>query len=219
VKENGAIVPQPVRRIVAPKRQRDAMAAVLSTLEPSFMEIPQRILDLIPPRADTTEGGVAELFEHRTTPAFYPVSAAMTSAEITLDALLDARRAARMAQFHAENARNPDFTELVDDVIAVTTRHENGYGGAITRAAARSVAAHLMTLANDASADPQVRADATEGLRRLAAKLADRGVIDASELAHRHALRDDIERFLTRPDQPRTQPKPPEVPMGPPIGN
>src|ERR1043165_562074 len=76
VKENGAIVPQPVRPIVRPERQRDAMAAVLSTLEPSFLEIPQRILNLIPPRADTTEGGVAELFEHRTTPAFDPVSAA-----------------------------------------------------------------------------------------------------------------------------------------------
>src|SRR5437763_3004328 len=219
VKENGAIVPRPVRRIVAPERQRDAMAAVLSTLEPSFLELPQRILDLIPPRADTTEDGIAELFEHHTTPAFDPVNAAMSSDEITLDALLDARRAARMAQFHAENSKNPDFNELVDDVIGVTTRRESGYRGAITRAAARRFAAHLMTLANDAGADPQVRADASEGLRRLAAKLADRGVTDASELAHRHALRDDIERFLARPDQPRTQPKPPEVPPGPPIGD
>ena len=219
VKESGAIVPQPVRRIVAPERQRDAIAAVLSTLQPSFLEIPQRILDLIPPRADTTESIIAELFEHRTTPTFDPVSAAMTSAEITLDALLDARRAARMSQFHAENAKNPDFNELVDDVIDVTTKRESGYGGAITRAAARRFAAHLMTLANDANADPQVRADASEGLRRLSAKLADRGVTEASELAHRHALREDIERFLARPDQPRTQPKPPEVPMGPPIGD
>src|SRR5204863_7547801 len=70
VKENGVIIPQPVRRIVAPERQRDAMTAVLSTLEPSFLELPQRILDLIPPRADTTEDGVAERFEHRTTPTF-----------------------------------------------------------------------------------------------------------------------------------------------------
>src|SRR5438874_7127334 len=94
VKENGAVIPQPVRRIVAPERQRDAIAAVLSTLQPSFLEIPQRILDLIPPRADTTENVIAELFEHRTTPMFDPVNAAMSSAEITLDALPDARRAA-----------------------------------------------------------------------------------------------------------------------------
>src|SRR5437764_7861716 len=179
VKENGAIVPQPVRRIVAPERQREALAAVLSTLEPSFLELPQRILDLIPPRADTTEGGIAELFEHRTTPAFDPVNAAMSSAEITLDALLDARRAARMSQFHAENAKNPDFNELVDDVIGVTTRRENGYRAAIARAACRRFASHLMELANNRDADPQVRADASEGLRRLSAKLSDRGVTDA----------------------------------------
>jgi len=219
VKEDGAVIPQPVRHIVAPERQREAMAAVLTTLEPSFLEIPQRILDLIPPRADTTEGGVAELFEHRTTPAFDPIAAASASAEITLDALLDARRAARMAQFHAENAKNPDFNELVDGVIAAVTRRESGYAGAITRATCRRAAAHLMTLANDANADPQVRADASEGLRRLHAKLDDKGVTEASELAHRHALREDIERFLARPDQPRTQPKPPEVPPGPPIGD
>src|SRR4029077_1245115 len=36
VKENGAIVPPLVRRIVSPDRQRDALSAVLSTLEPSF---------------------------------------------------------------------------------------------------------------------------------------------------------------------------------------
>jgi hypothetical protein len=219
VKEDGAVIPQPVRRIVAPERQRDAIAAVVSTLEPSFLEIPRRILDLLPPRADTTEGGTAELFEHRTTPVFDPVNAAMSSAQITLDALLDARRAARMAQFHAEDAKNPDFNELVDDVIGVTTRRESGYRGAITRASCRLFASHLMDLANNRDADPQVRADASEGLRRLSAKLADRGVTDASELAHRHALRDDIERFLARPDQPRTQPKPPEVPPGPPIGD
>ncbi|HEV2721706.1 MAG TPA: zinc-dependent metalloprotease [Thermoanaerobaculia bacterium] len=219
VKEDGGVIPQPVRHIVAPERQRAAMAAALTTLEPSFLEIPQRILDLIPPRADTTEGGVAELFEHRTTPAFDPISAAGASAEITFDALLDASRAARMVQFHAENAKNPDFNELVDDVLRVVTRRESGYAGAITRATCRRAASHLMTLANDASADPQVRADASEGLRRLHARLDDKGVTDAGELAHRHALREDIERFLARPDQPRTQPKPPDVPPGPPIGN
>src|ERR1051325_6300648 len=47
VKENGVIVPQPVRQVVAPERLREGMAAVLSTPDPSFLEIPQRILDLI----------------------------------------------------------------------------------------------------------------------------------------------------------------------------
>ena len=75
-----------------------------------------------------------------------------------------------------------------------------------------------MDLAANRDADSQVRAEASEGLRRFAAKLGDAGIGDNAELAHRHALRDDIERFLARPDQLRTQPKLPEVPPGPPIG-
>src|SRR5207248_2994026 len=66
VKEQGAISPQPVRKIVDPKRQRDAIDAVVSTLDPKFLVLPQRILDVIPPRAYGYEGGVAELFDKKT---------------------------------------------------------------------------------------------------------------------------------------------------------
>jgi hypothetical protein len=218
VKEEGGPVPTPTRRILPAAAQRDALTAVLSTLDPAFLEIPPRILALIPPRGNVSINSNTELFEHRTTPAFDPVSAAMSSADITLAALLDARRAARLVQFHAEDGANPDFNEVVNDVIAVVTRREPGYRGAITRGMARLTATRLMDLATNRDADPQVRAEASEGLRRLSSKLADTAIRDEAELAHRHALRDDIARFLERPDQPRTQPKLPEVPPGPPIG-
>jgi hypothetical protein len=218
VKEEGGLVPTPTRRILPAAAQREALTAVLSTLDTEFLEIPPRIISLIPPRGNVDVTSNTELFEHRTTPAFDPVSAAMSSADITLAALLDPRRAARLVQFHAEDAANPDFNEVADDVIAVVTRREAGYRGAITRAAARLTATRLMDLTANRDADSQVRAEASEGLRRFSAKLGDAGIGDNAELAHRHALRDDIERFLARPDQPRTQPKLPEVPPGPPIG-
>jgi Met-zincin/Domain of unknown function (DUF5117) len=219
VKEEGGLVPTPTRRILPAAAQRDALTAVLSTLEPSFLEISPRIVALIPPRGNVDVTSNTELFEHRTTPAFDPVSAAMASADLTLAALLDARRAARLVQFHAEDAANPDFNEIVNDVLAMITRRENGYRGSITRATARLAATRLMDLAANRDADPQVRAEASEGLRRFAVRLNDAGIHDDAELAHRHALRDDIERFLARPDQPRTQPKLPEAPPGPPIGD
>jgi hypothetical protein len=75
-----------------------------------------------------------------------------------------------------------------------------------------------MELASARDADPQVRAEAAEALRSIATRMADSGT-EPAEVAHRHALREDIERFLARPDQPRTQPRPPAVPPGPPIGN
>src|SRR6202011_2730794 len=89
VKERGAIVPPETRRVVPPDQQRDAIHAVLATLDPSFLQIPQRIVDLIPPRAFGYERGTAELFEHQTAPLFDPIAAAMASADITLVALLD----------------------------------------------------------------------------------------------------------------------------------
>jgi hypothetical protein len=219
VKENGEIVPKPTRVILDAGRQRDALAAVLSTLEPSFLELPQRVVDLIPPRGSVDVTSNTELFQRHTTPLFDPLGAVRASADITLDALLDSSRAARLIQFHAENAANPSFTDVVDNVIAVTTRRENGTRAVITRATCALFVEKLMDLAADRDADPQVRAQATEGLRRLSAKMSDAGVTDVDERAHRHAVRDEIERFLARPAQPRTAPKPPEVPPGPPIGD
>jgi hypothetical protein len=218
VKEEGGLVPTPTRRIVPAAAQRDALNAVLSTLDPAFLEIPPRIVALIPPRGNVDVTSNTELFEHRTTPAFDPVSAAMSSADITLAALFDARRAARLVQFHAEDANNPSLNEIINDVLDVVTKREAGYRGAITRGSARLTATRLMDLAANRDADPQVRAEASEGLRRFIARLTDPLIRDDAELAHRHALRDDITRFLDRPDAPRTQPKLPEVPPGPPIG-
>ncbi|PYQ49800.1 MAG: hypothetical protein DMF59_12500 [Acidobacteria bacterium] len=137
----------------------------------------------------------------------------MTSVDVTLGALLDPSRAARMEEFHAENAANPDFNELLGRLLDVVTQP-----GAISRATCRLTATRLMDLANNRDADPQVRAEATEALRGLATRLAVPAA-DVAEIAHRHALRDDIQRFLERPDQPRTQPRPPAVPPGPPIGD
>ncbi len=220
VKEKGAIVPLPVRQIVAPERQREALTVVLSTLQPSFLEIPQRVIDLIPPRGSGgRELTNTELFEHRTAPVFDPVSAAMSSADITLAAVFDARRAARLVQFHAQNAANPDFNEVIDRVLTIVTQHEGGLRGALTRATARLAASRLMDLANNPAADSQARAEAAEGLRKLAARLADVKGADSAEVAHCHMLREDIASFLARPDKPREQPRMPEVPAGPPIGD
>src|SRR5205085_7356042 len=126
---------------------------------------------------------------------------------------LDARRAARMDEFHSENAQYPAFAELLSRLVDLETRRAD----ATTRATSTLAVTRLMDLVNMRDADAQVRAEATEALRKMAGKLA-APATDPAEIAHRHALRDDIQRFLERPDQPRSQPRPPEVPPGPPIG-
>jgi Met-zincin/Domain of unknown function (DUF5117) len=202
VKESDAIVPQPVRQIVPAAKQREALALIVSTLDPKFLAIPQRIVDVIPPRAFGYEGGIAELFEKRTTPVFDPISAATTSADITISALLDPKRCARLIAFHEENAENPGMSEVADKLIESTMGE-----GAVAFSVRALLAERLMELASNENADMHVRAEATEALRRMSAKL------DAKS----RAVRDDIERFLNRPAETRTSPKLPEVPPGPPI--
>ncbi len=218
VKERGAVAPTPVRKIVAPGQQREAIAAVVSALDPAFLALPQRIIDLIPPRAYGYEDPAAELFEKKTAPAFDPVAAAATAADIAISALLEPHRCARLVEFHAENPENPSMGEVDDRLIETVVPSRSGYAGAITRATRNLVATRLMDLATDADADAQVRAQAAESLRKLAAALtaAPRGA-EEIETADRRATRDDIDRFLARPDQPRKRPAPAEIPPGPPI--
>ena len=191
--------------VVAAAQQRDALAAVMSTLDASFLEIPKRIVALIPPPSYAHGDANTELFPRRTDPTFDPIAAAMTSADITVSALLDPARAARLAQ----QQDNLTLRDVTDALIGVASRQ-----GAIARATRTLIMTRLAQLANNREADPSARAEAFDALRRLSARLT--SVADAAENAHRRATRDDIERFLARPEawQP---PVIPEVPPGPPI--
>ena len=192
-------------RPVPTARQREALAAVLATLTPDFLEIPRRIRELIPPPSYAWGDANTELFPRRTEPTFDPIAAAMTSADLTISALLDPARAARVAQ--QEN--NLTLREITDALVDVAARQ-----GPITRASRTVLLVRLAGLAHDREADPQARAEASDALRRLSARLVP--VNDNAENVHRRATKDEIERFLARPEtwQP---PVLPAIPPGPPI--
>jgi histone H3/H4 len=189
-------------RAVPVRQQREALAAVLMTLDPKFLELPRRIVDLIPPPAYGWGNANTELFPRRTDPTFDPIAAAMTSADITLLALLDPARASRLAQ-------QQDFTlrEMLDAINDVVLQQ-----GPISRATRTLYVTRLSELAANRETDPQARAEASEALRRLSERLR-ATTRDAAEDAHRRVTREDIERFLSRPAEPWT----PAVPPGPPI--
>jgi hypothetical protein len=220
VKTASGANPVTVQQIVEPARQRQALAAVLETISLEELAIPSRILDLVPPRAFGYEGGPIELFAKRTEPTFDPIAAATISADLAVSALLEPHRAARLIEFHSRINANPDFKEVVDALIAATWKistSKNAYHAAIARAVQSLTVNRLMERASDPDASPQVRAVATEGLRELDSwlKLPASAMINA---AHRSATREDIERFLARPDATRKQTLPLPTPPGDPIG-
>lgn len=209
-----------VQQIVEPARQRQTLATVLDTISIDALAIPPRILELIPPRAFGYEGGPTELFAKRTEPTFDPIAAATISADLAVSALLEPHRAARLIEFHSHNNANPDFKEVIDALVVATWKSapsKNAYHAAIARAVQSLTVNRLMELAADADASAQARATATEALRELDSwlKLPASATINA---AHRSATREDIERFLARPDATRRQTSPLPIPPGDPIG-
>ncbi len=201
-----AIKEQPeLPHVVSAAKQREALAAVMLTLEPSFLEIPARIRDLIPPPSYAWGDANTELFPRRTDPTFDAIAAAMTSADISVSALLDPARAARLAQ-QTDNLTLRDVTEALIDV--------SSRSGLVSRATRTVVMTRLAQLAGNVDADPSARAEAADALRRLWSRLALTG--DAAEVAHRRLVREEIDRFFARPEVWKA-PVIPTVPPGPPI--
>jgi hypothetical protein len=207
--------PSRVAEIVPGATQKAALDAILDTISVDALRIPERILTLLPPQASGYGGGTAEPFARHTDPAFDPISAAGIAADLALTAILQPQRDARILQQHARDASVPSLGSVVGEVYDRTwgaPRPADGYGQAIQDAVRRLTVERLMDLASNDDASAQVRAQATAGLRRIRTNAARSGTADAEQ------IKEDITRFLTRPDATHKRAEPPATPPGEPIG-
>jgi hypothetical protein len=206
-------------QIVAPAEQRRALAAVLATLKPEALALPESLLKIIPPRPPEYERG-REHFKIRTSPAFDALAPAEAAAQHTLQFLFNPERAARLVEFHARNEANPSLEEVFDAVIAVTwkSQHHPGYRGEIANVVDNVALYDLMALAANEHASDEVRSIAALTLHQLKDWLA---VPDATRLigseAHVFFAAKQIEQFEKDPKRLDLTP-PAEPPDGPPIG-
>jgi hypothetical protein len=207
--------------IVPPAQQVRALEALLGTLKPEFLALPESVIGLIPPRA-YGYGRNRELFRIRTGMTFDPVSAAETSAHHTLGLLLHPDRAARLAEYHARNARNPGVAEVVDRLIAATWRapQAGGFAAEIQRAVNIVALYHLMALAANDRAAPQARAIATHKLAQLKTWVAAQSrstTLEEDWRAHYVFASSLFRKFEDNPKE-LPLPRPLEPPDGQPIG-
>lgn len=213
--------PSPIAGMVPSDKQRDALKAVLETIDPRELAIPENVLSLIPPTAYGYGSGRSELFQKRTAPMFDPVGAAEIAADMAISALLEPNRAARTINQNARNKNNPHFREVVTELMKTawkTPGPADANQAVIQRAVQGVTVSRLMDLAANDRAQAQVRAVASEALRNLLATLKRSPAIGDAAAFNRHLV-DDITRFLERPDAPRKQTTPLATPPGDPIGN
>ncbi|HEX7843061.1 MAG TPA: zinc-dependent metalloprotease, partial [Kofleriaceae bacterium] len=103
-------------RPVAPAEQRRALAAVLATLAPRALALPEPLASLIPPRPPMYPRG-REHFKVRTGPAFDALAPAEACAQHTLSFLFAPERAARLVEQHARNPASPGLDEVLDEIL------------------------------------------------------------------------------------------------------
>jgi hypothetical protein len=201
---------QPITKIVAAAEQRRALKALLQTIDPSTLTLPDRILNLIPPRPPAYPR-TRETFSSHTGLTFDPLAGVEAAAELTVSLILNSQRAARLVQYHAQAAENPDLSEVIDTLIAATwhARRPAGLEREVGNTVNYVVLTRLLGLATDSSASAEVRAVATAKIEELRAYLK-------AQRPDRYAL-DLIARFQTDPTKLEL-PKPVEPPPGQPIG-
>jgi hypothetical protein len=207
--------------VVAPAVQRRALAAVLATLRPGALALPEDLLKTIPPRPTMYERG-REQFKIRTSPAFDALAPAEAAAQHTLQFLFNPERAARLVEFHARDAANPSLEEVLDAVIAATWKTPRGadYGGAIARTVDDVVLYDLLALAKSDAASEEVRAIAVYKTHQLKAWMSgsEAAPVGEDEVAHRAQAIREIEQFEREPKKLEMA-APNEPPDGPPIGS
>lgn len=206
--------------LVPADQQRNAIRAVLDTLRPSVLALPDSLLSSIPPRPPGFPAS-KENFERRTAPTFDALAPAEAGANIVASLLLEPNRAERLIENHARDPRYPGFSELVDDLIKATWQAQltSGYDGAIQRTVDSVVLNHLMSLAANEKAPAQVRAVASlklDGLKDWAATEY-RSASDESRRAQLFFTQQEIERFEKNPAAVKI-PEPAPPPAGDPIG-
>jgi hypothetical protein len=204
-------------RWVPAAEQRAALDALIATLRPSELRVPDAVLKSLPPRPSGYEPH-RELFPRYTGPVFDAITPAVVAADLTIGAMLDAERAARIVQQHALDPSLPGLGDVLSALLRVTgaTPSLSPYEAQIAFAARRVFLERVMKLAADAPMS-QVRALATSQLQGFVL-VANSDLSGREAVSHHQLLVSDVKRFLERPLSPATPMTIPAAPPGAPIG-
>ena len=166
VKNDGQIA----TKFIPASEQWKAFDALMSTITPDALALPETLIEKIPPRPDGYPR-TRELFKSRTGLTFDPMAAAESAAGATLAFMLQPERAARLVEYQARDNAQPGLIPLIDKLIAQTWKKplQPGYKGELQGMVDGLVLKQLLTLAADDSAPESVRGIAlmeVDGLKK-----------------------------------------------------
>ncbi len=205
---------QPGPAIVGPAEQRKALAAVLKTLSPEFLTLPEPLLGLFPPRPPGLERS-RESFPSQTGLTFDPVATAESSADLTLTVLFNPQRASRLVEYHARNAEAPSLVEVIDATLVVThpmaKAATSGLSDAVRTAVYVRTVESLLSLAANMQTSSGARAVVLAKLDQIKQQGVKSDPTDAYVSGRIQQLQNEPTKFVPAP--------PVEAPPGMPIGD
>src|ERR1700722_13944674 len=148
-------------KMVDPAEQWRAFDALVSTITPDALALPEDLIQKIPPRP-TGYPETIEIFRGHTGPTFDPIAAAEAAADNTLSYLLNPERAARLIEYQARDEHQPGLLPVLDSLVARTWKAplQPGYKGELQIVVDNLTMKRLLALAADPKNAENVRGEA-----------------------------------------------------------
>jgi Met-zincin/Domain of unknown function (DUF5117) len=211
---------QPVADLLTPQQELNALEALMKTVQPSALMLPESLLKIIPPRP-LGYTRHRELIKVRTELTFDPLAIAETAADQTFSLILHPARANRMFEHHSRDARLPSLESVIDRMISATIKStpKNGYEAAVQMAIDNALFTNIVKLSVSKDAATPAKAIASLKLEQLKAWLGAKtpATIDEEWKAFYNYLFNQIGKLQANPEEYKLEnllPAPPGMPIG-----
>jgi hypothetical protein len=217
VRGDGQMLPQ----IVAPDAQRAALAAVLKTLSPETLTLPETLLRMMPPRPPGLPR-TQESFPADTGLTFDPIAAAQSAADLTLALVFNPERANRLVEYHARDSAEPSLAEVIQSTLGSTGTSageatQKGLAAEVKRAVDERILEAMLALGANPGSSAETQATVRAAVTALRAKLVASGGSSDEERAFSAMETARIDEFLHDPAKfvvAKPVPAPPGMPIG-----
>jgi hypothetical protein len=210
LKDDGQFSVRPVNV----QMQKNALEAVLNTINAKVLAIPKDKLELFPPRA-YGNNRTRESFKGKTGVSFDPLSAASTASEFTISFLLHPQRVNRILLQKSLDDEQLGLAEVFNELVNASfkTSYKDDYLNEIQQQINVSVLNHLMNTALNEDAYFQVRSIALEAINTISGLLYDK----KKPVLYADQYRYMINEFREHPKKFKLD-SAPKIPDGSPIG-
>jgi hypothetical protein len=149
---------QTITKFVPPAEQWKAFNALMATITPDALALPEKLIEKIPPRP-IGYPRTRETFKSRTGLTFDPLSAAESAASNTLEFMPQPQRAARLVEYHSRDNTQPGLEAVLNKLVAQTWKspQQIGYKGEVQRLVNNLTLKQLLQLAANTKAPESVR--------------------------------------------------------------